>query len=72
VYYQRYGDRPWFIEYHWHGLALIAGNAYVLAGLTLFAALAAMSVLIPRANEDVPCPEIPTRMSPASSRSTPS
>ncbi|HJZ07448.1 MAG TPA: glycosyltransferase 87 family protein, partial [Trebonia sp.] len=33
VYYQWYGDKRWFTEYHWHGLALIAGNAYALAGL---------------------------------------
>jgi hypothetical protein len=72
VYYQWYGDKPRFTEYHWHGLALIAGNAYVLAGLALFAVLAAMSVLIRRANEDLPCPEIPTKRSPTSSRSTPS
>ena len=36
VYYQWYGDKRWFTEYHWHALALIAGNAYVLAGLALF------------------------------------
>jgi len=47
VYYDWYGDRPWFTEYHWHGLALIAGNAYVLAGLGLFGLLIAMSLLIP-------------------------
>ena len=41
VYYQWYGDQPWFTEYHWHGLALIAGNAYVLAGLALFGLLLA-------------------------------
>jgi len=46
VYYQWYGDRPWFTEYHWHGLALIAGNAYVLAGLGLLGLLFATSVLI--------------------------
>jgi alpha-1,2-mannosyltransferase len=51
VYYQWYGDRPWFTEYHWHGLALIAGNAYVLAGLALFTVLAAMSVLPSAAKE---------------------
>ncbi|MGH3237891.1 MAG: glycosyltransferase 87 family protein, partial [Streptosporangiaceae bacterium] len=48
VYYQWYGDRPWFTEYHWHGLALIAGNAYVLAGLALFGLLLAVSLLLPR------------------------
>ncbi len=46
VYYDWYGDRPWFPEYHWHGLQLIAGNAYVLAGLALFGGLMATSVLI--------------------------
>jgi len=46
VYYDWYGDRPWFTEYHWHGLALIAGNAYVLAGLGLLGLLFAMSLLI--------------------------
>ncbi len=52
VYYDWYGDRPWFPEYHWHGLALIAGNAYVLAGLALFGVLAVISVLIPRASKE--------------------
>ncbi len=33
--YQLYGDQPWFLEYHWQGLQLLAGNAYVLAGLAL-------------------------------------
>ena len=47
VYYQWYGDRPWFTEYHWHGLALIVGNAYVLAGLALFGLLLAISLLLP-------------------------
>ena len=46
VYYQWYGDKRWFIEYHWHGFALIAGNAYVLAGLALFGLLA-VSLLLP-------------------------
>jgi alpha-1,2-mannosyltransferase len=48
VYYQWYGDRPWFTEYHWHGLALVAGNAYVLAGLALFGLLLALSLLLPQ------------------------
>jgi hypothetical protein len=52
VYYQWYGDRPWFTEYHWHGLALIAGNAYVLAGLALFGALLALSLLPPHGTKE--------------------
>ena len=52
VYYQWYGDRPWFTEYHWRGLALVAGNAYVLAGLCLFGLLLAMSMLITGAKKE--------------------
>jgi alpha-1,2-mannosyltransferase len=48
VYYQWYGDQRWFAEYHWDGLALIAGNAYVLAGLALFGLLGALSLLLPQ------------------------
>jgi len=59
VYYQWYGDRPRFVEYHWHGLALIAGNAYVLAGLALFALLGALALLLPhqtKEHDDEPGP----------------
>jgi alpha-1,2-mannosyltransferase len=35
--YLRIGDHPWFAEYHWHGLQLVAGNLYVLSGIALFA-----------------------------------
>jgi alpha-1,2-mannosyltransferase len=40
--YLRIGDHPWFPEYHWHGLQLIAGNLYVLTGIALFAFLLAL------------------------------
>jgi alpha-1,2-mannosyltransferase len=52
VYYDWYGDRPWFPEYHWHGLQLIAGNAYVLAGLALFGLLLAVSLLLPQGTKE--------------------
>jgi alpha-1,2-mannosyltransferase len=52
VYYDWYGDRPWFTEYHWHGLALIAGNAYVLAGLALFGLLLALALLLPHGTKE--------------------
>jgi alpha-1,2-mannosyltransferase len=47
AWYQWYGDQRWFPEYHWHGLALIVGNAYILAGLALFVLLLAISLLVP-------------------------
>jgi alpha-1,2-mannosyltransferase len=34
------GDKPWYHEFHWHGLQLLAGNIFVLAGLVALAALA--------------------------------
>jgi len=37
--YVKYGDNPAFLEYHWRGLQLLAGNAYVLAGLLLLVIL---------------------------------
>ena len=33
------GDKPWYHEFHWHGLQLLAGNSFVLAGLIGLAAL---------------------------------
>jgi alpha-1,2-mannosyltransferase len=32
-------------EYHWHGLALLAGNGYILAGLVLFAMMVGSAAL---------------------------
>ncbi|HEX5297815.1 MAG TPA: glycosyltransferase 87 family protein [Streptosporangiaceae bacterium] len=34
------GSKPWYHEFHWHGLQLLAGNSAVLAGLACLAALA--------------------------------
>jgi alpha-1,2-mannosyltransferase len=31
-----HGDSPALVEYHWHGLQLLAGNVYVLVGSGLF------------------------------------
>ncbi len=39
------GDKPWYHEFHWHGLQLLAGNSFVLAGLAGLAALAVAAVL---------------------------
>jgi alpha-1,2-mannosyltransferase len=38
------GDKPWYHEFHWHGLQLLAGNAFVLAGLAALAALGVFAV----------------------------
>ena len=39
------GDKPWYHEFHWHGLQLLAGNSFVLAGLAGLAALGVAAVL---------------------------
>jgi alpha-1,2-mannosyltransferase len=41
--YQRLGDRPWYVEYHWHGLQLLTGNLYVLTGLAMLLLLAVLT-----------------------------
>ena len=35
------GSKPWYHEFHWHGLQLLAGNSTVLAGLACLVALVA-------------------------------
>ena len=39
------GSKPWYHEFHWHGLQLLAGNSAVLAGLVCLAALVVAAVL---------------------------
>jgi len=43
------GDHPWFREYHWHGLQLLAGNLYVLAGLACLAVISVIALRGPAA-----------------------
>jgi len=46
--YYRHGDQPWFVEYHWHGLQLLSGNLYILAGIGLLILLGVTSVVSTR------------------------
>ena len=39
------GSKPWYHEFHWHGLQLLAGNSIVLAGLAGLTALAVAALL---------------------------
>lgn len=43
--FARLGDRPAYVEYHWHGFQLLVGNLYVLTGL---AALVVTAFLVTR------------------------
>jgi alpha-1,2-mannosyltransferase len=39
------GEHPYAEVYHWHGAEVLLGNAYVLGGLVVFAAMIAAAVL---------------------------
>ena len=43
--YYKYGDQPEYAEYHWRGLELLAGNAYVFGGLLAFAGLVLAAII---------------------------
>jgi len=49
-YFIKHGDQRWFLEYHWRGLQLLAGNAYALTGLAVIAGLTAMALSTRRAD----------------------
>jgi hypothetical protein len=44
ILYVEHGDQPSFTEYHWHGLWLLTGNAYIIAGMAIFAAMTACAI----------------------------
>jgi alpha-1,2-mannosyltransferase len=57
-YFVRHGDLPGNAEYHWHGLQLITGNAYLLAGLAVFGILVLTAVrLAGQRRPGVPAPD---------------
>jgi alpha-1,2-mannosyltransferase len=35
ILFSKYGDRPQWVEYHWHGFQLLWGNIYILGGMAL-------------------------------------
>ena len=43
-----HGDNSAYREYHWHGLQLIAGNLYILAGLALLLVALAVALILAR------------------------
>jgi alpha-1,2-mannosyltransferase len=44
--YEHFGDKPYYVEYHFHGLTLIAGNIYVLVGMAALVVMLLISLRI--------------------------
>jgi hypothetical protein len=42
--YYKLGDRPSFVEYHWHGFQLLVGNLYVLTGIALLVLIVVIAI----------------------------
>ena len=68
--YYRYGDQPWFAEYHWHGIDLLTGNAFLLGGLALLTVLIA-AALLTRLPSGSPTPASPSTPGPPSDPTRP-
>jgi alpha-1,2-mannosyltransferase len=48
------GDQKWYVEYHWHGLQLLTGNAFILGGLAVFVVMLIISLRVRAARPDSP------------------
>jgi alpha-1,2-mannosyltransferase len=68
--YVKFGDKNWFLEYHWSGLQILAGNAYVLSGLALLAILGFTALVVSASPSRSAEPDTPTVLDPASATST--
>ena len=61
ILFSKYGDQPWFVEYHWHGFQLLWGNAYILGGMALLAILLGIAFQLRAATRAAPSAEQPSR-----------
>jgi alpha-1,2-mannosyltransferase len=53
------GDNPKYVEYHWHGIQLLAGNLYVLIGCVFFLAAVAAASFMARKPSGVALEQVP-------------
>ena len=51
------GDRPGYVEYHWHGFQLLWGNAYILGGMVLLLVLLGIAFRLRNAPPGPPAAE---------------
>ncbi|HXC84319.1 MAG TPA: hypothetical protein VNV62_20920, partial [Trebonia sp.] len=60
ILFSKYGDRPQWVEYHWHGFQLLWGNIYILGGLALLIVLLVLGFRLRAATPAPPAPEAST------------
>lgn len=65
--YYQLGDKPWYAEYHWHGIELLTGNAFILGGLAVLVILAVAAVRTRRASRSGAMLPVPPSKEPATS-----
>jgi alpha-1,2-mannosyltransferase len=73
--YVEHGDQPSFAEYHWHGLWLLTGNAYILTGMAVFLVMVSCAISMSRrrgaASSAAPSTERATSPPPGQQATTP-
>ena len=52
--YVKFGDQPWFTEYHWAGLQNLSGNAYILAGIAMLFLIVIVALRVGRDSRVAP------------------
>ena len=59
--FSEFGDRPYYVEYHWHGFQLLWGNAYILGGMALLLILLGIAFRLRKAQPAAPSAEPSSR-----------
>jgi alpha-1,2-mannosyltransferase len=57
ILFSKYGDRPQWVEYHWHGFQLLWGNIYILGGMAMLLVLLAVGFRLRHATQAQPAPQ---------------
>jgi alpha-1,2-mannosyltransferase len=57
ILFSKYGDRPQWVEYHWHGFQLLWGNIYILTGMAMLLVLLVLAFRLRRTSPAATAPE---------------
>jgi len=59
--FEKHGDQPSYVEYHWHGFQLLIGNLYVLTGMAALVVIAVLAGRLVMKRRRVRRPAAPAR-----------